>query len=338
MTKTVDVAIVGATGAVGEAIVELLEQREFPVGTLYLLASERTAGTSTMFRKKPVRVGKLFDFDFSLAQIVIFVANDQVAQESIPQALAAGCYVLDNSRVFVEDSDVPLVIPSVNGDLLEGKNYRHIANPDSATILLWSVLKPVLDSVGIESINVTTQQAVSGPGRRAISELAAQTASLLNMKGAKSEIFAKQIAFNILPAVGAIDEEGLCLSERHLLNQSAKIIDNVPPISVTTLQVPVFYGDSLAISLRTEEPIDASEFETILKKQTSIKVLPNHGEKALLTAVTEVAGDNRIWVSRVRNDPSHGRGINLWVIGDNVRIGAAINTIELAELLLKSYL
>lgn len=334
-----NIAIVGATGAVGEAIIEQFDKSDLVIDSLFLLASERTAGTSTMFRKKPNRVEKLEIFDFSQAHIVIFVANDLVAKEYIPKALDAGCYVLDNSRVYVQDDKVPLIISSVNGGLLDSHKYKHIANPDSAVIILWSVLSTIVDSVGIESLNVTSFQAVSGHGRRAISQLASETASLLNMKGVELDVFAKQIAFNVLPAVGDIDDEGLCLWERHLFEQSSKLMGAAAPkVNATTVQVPVFYGDSLSVNLHTEESIDAIELGKVLKRNKGLKVLPNQGDKALATPVTESTGSDLIYVSRIRNDMTHGRGINLWITADNVRVGAATNTVALARRLLKTYL
>jgi len=338
--RSVNVVVVGATGAVGEVIIELLESRSFPVKQLYLLASDRTAGTTLPFQGKSHQVTRLNDFDFSLADIAIFVAKDEVSQEFVPKATATGCVVLDNSRCFINRDDVPLVIPEVNGEALA--NYKKsliVANPDSVVIQLWSVLKPLYDAVGIERVNVSTYQSVSGHGKRAIHELASQTASLLNGQGVKTQVYNQQIAFNVLPFVGNIDENGYSSAEIGIIEQTRKIMnDQQLMVNPTCVQVPVFYADSLSISVETGDAIDAADAREILEKSSAISIVDNIAEAEYATPVGSGAGENAIFVSRIRNDLSHGRGLNLWVVGDNVRKGAALNTVQVAEELIKSYL
>lgn len=336
---TVDLAIIGATGAVGEAVVELLEKSTFPVEQLYLLASDRTAGTSLMFRSKPLMVNLLNEFDFSQADMVIFVATDEVSLEYVPKAQAAGCLIIDNSQAFV-GSDAPFIIPSVNGDLLSTIDKPSLViNPDSSVVSLWTVLKPIYDAVGIHRINVTAYDSVSRHGKKAIHELATQTASLLNGQGADPKFYSQQIAFNVLPSVGEVDEDGHNGAERRIVEQTKSIIaDKQLQVNATCIQVPVFYADSMVVTIETGDPIDVKEVRDLLEKSSEIKVLDDHKDQQFATPVTTAAGKNDIFVSRIRNDMGHSRGINLWLVADNVRKGAALNTILIAEELKKSYL
>ena len=335
---TINLAVIGATGAVGEAVVELLGKSILPIDKLSLLASQRTAGTSLMFRSQAVMVGILDDFDFSQVHIAIFVANDAVSEEFIPKAQSQGCLVIDNSQVFADSA--PLVIPSVNGALLEKMDKPSlVVNPDTSVILLWTVLKPIYDAFGIHRVDVTTYDSVSRHGKKAIHELASQTASLLNGQGADAKVFPQQIAFNILPHVGDLSEDGHSLSELRLISQSQKIIpDPQLQVNATCIQVPVFYADSMSVSIETGDPVNVDEIRDILKKHKEIIVLDDGEVANIATPVTTAAGKDEIFVSRVRNDMSHNRGINLWIVADNVRKGAALNTIMLAEELKKSFL
>jgi aspartate-semialdehyde dehydrogenase len=336
---TIDLAIIGATGAVGEVVVELLGKSTFPVKTLYLLSSERTAGTSLQFRSKPLMVNLLENFDFSQVQMAIFVATDAVSLEYVPKAQAAGCMVIDNSQAFTA-SGAPLIIPSVNGDLFKQlEKPSLVINPDSSVVSLWTVLKPIYDAVGIQRVNVTAYDSVSRHGKKAINELATQTASLLNGQGAEPKFYKQQIAFNVLPNVGEVDENGHSTAEVCMLEQTKAIInDPLLQINVTCIQVPVFYADSMAVTIETGDPIDAEEVRKLLENNNEIKVLDDNEAQEFATPVTTAAGNDDIFVSRIRNDMSHSRGVNLWLVADNVRKGAALNTILIAEELKKSYL
>jgi aspartate-semialdehyde dehydrogenase len=335
---TVNLAIVGATGAVGEAVVELLEKSTFPVNQLYLLASNRTAGTSLMFRSKPLMVNVLSDFDFSSVQMAIFVATDEVSLTYVPKAQEAGCLVVDNSQAFAATS--ALMIPSVNGDAVTAMERPSlVVNPDSSVVSLLTVLKPIYDAVGIHRINVTAYDSVSRHGKKALRELATQTASLLNGQGADPKFYKQQIAFNVLPTVGTVDENGHSEAELRLVDQVKRILNDTQiQINATCIQVPVFYADSMAVTIETGDPIAADEVRLLLEKNSEIKVLDDVESQDFATPVTAAAGKNHIFVSRIRNDMGHSRGINLWIVADNVRKGAALNSILIAEELKKSYL
>lgn len=338
---TIDLAIVGATGAVGEAVVELLDKSTLPVQQLYLLASERTAGTTLMFRSKPLMVNILEQFDFSQVQMVIFVATDSTSLEYVPKAQAAGCLVIDNSQAFLSQTpSVPMIIPSVNADVLsKDEQPSLVINPDSSVVSLLTVLKPIYDAVGILRINVTAYDSVSRHGKKAIHELATQTASLLNGQGADPKFYSQQIAFNVLPSVGTVDENGHSDAEIRFVEQTKAILcDAQLQVNATCIQVPVFYADSMAVTIETGDPIDAAEVRKLLENNSEIKVLDNIEGQDFATPVTTAAGKNDIFVSRIRNDMGHSRGINLWLVADNVRKGAALNSILIAEELKKSYL
>lgn len=332
----IDLAIVGATGAIGEAVVELLDKRDFPIKTLYLLASERTAGTSLMFKGKPIMVTELDKFDFANAQLAIFVATDAVSSEVLPLAQAKGCLTIDNSQVFAETA--PLVIPQVNGEILAAKP-EVIVNPDSSAIQLATVLKPLAEQVGIDRVNATVLQSVSGQGKKAIHELATQTASLLNGRGAESSVFPQQIAFNVLPLVGDVGGDGHSSAEKRIVSQTRRLLgDSQLQINATCVQVPVFYADSMVVTVDTQGAITLDDVRQIFEKHNEIKLLDKVGEDGFATPVTHVTGSESIFVSRIRRDMSHDNSINLWVSADNVRKCAAFNTILIAEELIKSYL
>lgn len=335
---TVNVAIVGATGAVGEAVVELLQASTFPVEKLHLLASERTAGTSLLFRSQPVIVEVIESFDFSQVNLAIFVATDDVSREFVPIAESAGCLVIDNSRAF--EKDAPLILPEVNSDqLLAEKKHSLVVNPDSTVVALCTVLKPIFDVAGLVRVNVTTYDSVSRHGKKAINELAAQTASLLNAQGALPKFFEQQIAFNILPGIGEMDENGHTESENRIAEQSLSILgDKQLQINVTCVQVPVFYADGLVVNIETADPIDTQTVKEVLEKHKEIKVFSESEPQEIVSPVTTAAGKDKIFVSRIRHDMGHKRGINLWLVADNVRKGAALNTILIAEELKKIYL
>jgi aspartate-semialdehyde dehydrogenase len=341
---TVNLAIVGATGAVGEVVVELLDKSTFPVDQLHLLASERTAGTSLLFRSKPLMVNLLESFDFAQVHMVIFVATDAVSLEYIPKAQAAGCLVIDNSHAYAdlskETDSAPFVIPGVNSEILSPDNKPPLViNPDSSVVTLWTVLKPIYDAVGIQRVNVSTYDSVSRLGKKATHELATQTASLLNGQGAEPKFYSQQVAFNVLPNVGELDENGHSEAELRLVEQSQKIINDAQlQVNATCIQVPVFYADGMSVTIETGDAIDAAAVREMLEKNSEIKVLDGDSEDGFATPVTSAAGKNTIFVSRIRNDMSHQRGINLWVVADNVRRGAALNTILIAQELKKSYL
>jgi aspartate-semialdehyde dehydrogenase len=339
-TRLFNVAIVGATGAVGETLLEVLEERDFPIENLYLLASERSAGSSKKFKGKSIRVENLADFDFSKAQIGLFSAGGSISAEFAPKAAAAGCIVIDNTSHFRYDDDKPLVVPEVNADAIANyKDTNIIANPNCSTIQMLVALKPIHDAVGIERINVCTYQAVSGTGKNAMEELARQTANLLNGKKAETEVYPKQIAFNVLPQIDVFMENGYTKEEMKMVWETKKIMaDDSIVINPTAVRVPVFYGHSEACHIETKEKISAEQVRVLLANAPGIVVIDEQADGGYPTAVTDAAGSDAVYVGRIREDISHPRGINLWVVSDNVRKGAATNSVQIAEHLVRDYL
>ncbi|MCK5898778.1 MAG: aspartate-semialdehyde dehydrogenase [Methylococcales bacterium] len=340
MSKTYNVAVVGATGAVGETMLGILEQRNFPVGEVYALASSRSVGKRIPFKGGSLKVEDLATFDFSKAQIGLFSPGASVSAEYAPKAAAAGCIVIDNTSQFRYDDDIPLVIPEVNPEkIADYKNRGIIANPNCSTIQMLVALKPIYDAVGIERINVATYQAVSGTGKNAIEELVKQCGQLLNGKPITSKVYPKQIAFNVLPQIDVFMENGYTKEEMKMVWETQKILgDNTIKVNPTAVRVPVFYGHSEAIHIETKTKTDAQKITALLEKSVNITVLDERKEGGYPTAVTESSGEDNVFVGRIRDDISHPKGINLWVVADNIRKGAALNSVQIAEELVKNYI
>ena len=338
--KKFNVAVAGATGAVGEALIEILEQREFPVDQLFPLASERSAGSTVMFRNKPVKVQNLADFDFSQTPIGLFSAGGSVSAEYAPKAAAAGCVVIDNTSHFRYDDDIPLVVPEVNPEkIAEYTNHNIIANPNCSTIQMVVALKPIHDAVGIKRISVATYQAVSGTGKGAVEELAKQTAELLNGRDAEYSVYPRQIAFNALPQIDVFMDNGYTKEEMKMNWETRKIFgDDSIEVSATCVRIPVFYGHSEAVQIETHAPIDVSTVRELLEQADGVTVIDKQEDGGYPTAVHDSAGQDSVFVGRIRQDISFPNGLNLWVVADNVRKGAALNSIQIAEELIKSYL
>lgn len=340
MSKTVDVAVVGATGAVGEAMIEILESRNFPVGKLYALASSRSAGKTMQFRGKRIVVTDLADFDFSQVAIGLFSAGGSISEAYAPKAAAAGCVVIDNTSHFRRDADIPLVIPEVNPHAIaQYKNRGIIANPNCSTIGMLVALKPIRDAVGLTRINVATYQAVSGTGKEAIEELAGQTAKLLNAQSIECTVYPKQIAFNALPHIDTFQENGYTREEMKMVWETQKIFeDESIQVNPTCVRIPVFFGHSEAVHIETRDKITAEQARALLEVAPGVSVMDRREDGGYPTAVTESAGQDPVFVGRIREDISHPRGLDLWVVSDNVRKGAALNSVQIAELLLRDYL
>ncbi len=340
MSKTYDVAVVGATGAVGETMMAVLAERDFPVGKLYPLASSRSAGKEIEFKGQKLVVEDLASFDFSKVQIGLFSAGGSISAEFAPKAAAAGCVVIDNTSHFRYDDDIPLVVPEVNPEkIAEHTNRGIIANPNCSTIQMLVALKPIQDEVGIERINVATYQAVSGTGKEAIEELAHQTKNLLNMQPIESKVYPKQIAFNALPHIDVFQDNGYTKEEMKMVWETRKIFGD-PDIMVnpTCVRIPVFYGHSEAVSIETKEKISVERVRELLANAEGVQVLDERADGGYPTAVTEASGKDATFVGRIREDISHPRGINMWVVADNVRKGAATNSVQIAEVLIRDYL
>ncbi|BAW80750.1 aspartate-semialdehyde dehydrogenase [Candidatus Nitrosoglobus terrae] len=340
MSRTFDVAVVGATGAVGQSIMEILKQRDFPVNKVYPLASERSAGEEIAFGRQKIAVENLADFDFSKAQIGLFSAGAEISAKYAPKATAAGCVVVDNTSQFRYDDDIPLVVPEVNPQAIaDYKTHGIIANPNCSTIQMLVALKPIHDAVGIERINVATYQAVSGTGKEAIEELAMQTSALLNGRPVSTKAYPKQIAFNVLPHIDSFQDNGYTREEMKMVWETQKILeDNSILVNPTAVRVPVFYGHSEAVHLETKTKITAAEVRSLLQNSPGVLVLDERENGGYPTAVTEASGKDLVFVGRIREDISHPRGIDLWIVADNVRKGAALNSIQIAELLIRNYL
>ncbi len=340
MSRTFDIAVVGATGAVGETMIAILEQRNFPVGRLYPLASSRSAGKTIRFRGQSVTIGDLAEFDFSRVQIGLFSAGGSVSAEYAPKAAEAGCVVIDNTSHFRYDDDIPLVVPEVNPHAIAGYSNRGIiANPNCSTIQMLVALKPIYDAVGIERINVATYQAVSGTGKEAIEELATQTANLLNARPIEPRVYPRQIAFNALPQIDVFLDNGYTKEEMKMVWETRKIFeDEAIQVNPTAVRIPVFYGHSEAVHIETREKITAARARELLSGAPGVVVMDERKPGGYPTAVTEAANHDPVYVGRIREDISHPRGLDLWVVADNVRKGAALNSIQIAEMLADKHL
>lgn len=340
MSKTYNVAVLGATGAVGETMLALLEERNFPVGEVFALASHRSAGQKVEFKGEELTVLDVAEFDFSRAQIGLFSAGASVSEVYGPIAAAAGCVVIDNTSRFRYEDDIPLVVPEVNRAAISQYRSRGIiANPNCSTIQMLVALKPIHDAVGIERINVATYQAVSGTGKQAIEELATQTTQLLSGKPITPKVYPKQIGFNVLPQIDVFLENGYTKEEMKMVWETRKIMgDDTIQVNPTAVRVPVFYGHSEAVHIETRAKITANEALELLRKAPGVVVTDERKPGGYPTAVTEGAGNDPVYVGRVREDISHPRGLNLWVVSDNIRKGAALNSMQIAEVLIKEYL
>ena len=340
MSKVYNVAVVGATGAVGEAMLSILEERQFPVGEVYVLASSNSVGKRIPFKEGSLRVDDLANFDFSKVQIALFSPGASISEIYAPKAAAAGCIVIDNTSQFRYDDDIPLVVPEVNPHkIADYKNRGIIANPNCSTIQMLVALKPIYDAVGITRINVCTYQAVSGTGKEAMEELGKQTLNLLNLQPIKPSVYPKQIAFNVLPQIDVFMENGYTKEEMKMVWETQKILGDANVlVNATAVRVPVFFGHSEAVHIETRSKISADEVRALLQNAPGITVVDERRDGGYPTAVTDSSGNDDVFVGRIREDISHPLGIDLWVVGDNVRKGAALNSVQIAELLIKDYI
>ena len=340
MSESFDIAVVGATGMVGESMLGILSERRFPVGVVHALASERSAGTDVNFGNRSLNVENLADFDFSQVQIGFFSASASVSDEFVPRAAECGCVVIDNTSRFRYEDNIPLVVPEVNPQrIADYKTTGIIANPNCSTIQMVVALKPIYDAAGINRINVSTYQAVSGAGKSAVEELVRQTTALLNGRPLEIEGDAKQIAFNAVPHIDQFQDNRYTREEMKIVWETQKILgDEKIAINPTAVRIPVFFGHSEAVHIETERKISAEEVCALMRDAPGIELVDGTETGAYPTAVTESAGNDLVYVGRVREDISHPRGINLWVVSDNIRKGAALNSVQIAEILAKNHL
>jgi len=340
MKDAYNVAVVGATGMVGEAMLDILAERKFPVAELQPLASERSVGKTVMFGNREVACGLLDTHDFSNTDIALFSAGGSISAEHAPRAAAAGCVVIDNTSHFRMDEDIPLVVPEVNKAALSDYGQRNIiANPNCSTIQMLVALQPIYDAVGIERINVATYQAVSGAGRSSVERLATQTATLLNGRPLDLEGPEKQIAFNAIPHIDVFQDNGYTKEEMKMVWETRKIFgDDSIRVNPTAVRIPSFVGHSEAVHIETREPLTAERARELLADAEGVQVLDDREMGGYPTAFTEASGSDSVYVGRIREDISHDRGLNMWVVADNVRKGAALNSVQIAEILVHEYL
>lgn len=334
MGKTFNVAVVGATGAVGEVMLSILSERKFPIGDVIALASERSAGGKVKFGHRELVVKDLATFDPSGIDIALFSAGGSISKAHAPRFAAAGAVVIDNSSAFRYDDDVPLVVSEVNPQQAAQRPRGIIANPNCSTMQLLVALAPIHRKAGIERINIATYQSVSGTGRKALEELGRQTAGLLNFQPVQPEVYPVQIAFNVIPHGGDFTDNGYTTEEMKLVWETRKILgDDTIRINATVVRVPVFYGHSEAVNIETRDKLSAADARALLENAPGIEVVDEHTDGGYPTPVTHASGHDAVYVGRIRDDLSHPRGLNLWVVSDNIRKGAALNAVQIAELI-----
>ncbi len=334
MTQEYRVGVVGATGAVGREMIKILEQRNFPIKNLRLLASHRSVGTKLSFKEEKIAVEELKEDSFDELDIALFSAGGSVSKQFAPIAAQKNCVVVDNSSAWRMDPEVPLVVPEVNpGDLYDHKNI--IANPNCSTIQMVVVLKPLHDAAKIKRVVVSTYQAVSGTGQKAIEELQTQVRALFNMQEPECKVYPYQIAFNCLPHIDIFLDNDYTKEEMKMVNETKKIMgDDSIKVTATTVRVPVFYGHSESVNIEFEKQIPAKEARAILTQSPGIKVLDNPKENIYPLPIF-AAGEDDVFVGRIREDDTVEHGLNMWIVADNLRKGAALNTIQIAEELIK---
>jgi aspartate-semialdehyde dehydrogenase len=334
-----NVAVVGATGEVGKTMREILEERDFPVKNIKLLASERSEGKVVEFKGEKVKVEKLTKESFKGVEVALFSAGGAISKEFAPIAAEYGTVVIDNSSAWRMEPDIPLVVPEVNShDIKDYKNRNIIANPNCSTIQMVVPLKPIHDKVKIKRIVVSTYQAVSGSGHKAIEELASQTMAIFNQKEIITKVYPHQIAFNCLPHIDVFLDTGYTKEEMKMVNETKKIMgDDSIQVTATTVRVPVFYSHSESVNIETEQKISAEDVMELMKTAPGVVLVDNVGENVYPLPVN-AAGTDPVYVGRIREDFSIENGINMWVVADNVRKGAALNAVQIAEVLVKEYM
>lgn len=338
MSRAFNVAVLGATGLVGQHMIEILEQRGFPVDTLFPLASARSAGATVTFKGKEITVLDADTFDWSQATLGFFSAGGSISAKYAPLAAEAGCVVIDNTSHYRYEHDIPLVVPEVNASALaDFRNRNIIANPNCSTIQMVAALKPIHDAYAIDRINVATYQSVSGAGKSAMDELAKQTADLLNGREVNVEAFSRQIAFNCIPQIDVFLDNDYTKEEMKMSWETQKIMgDETILVNATAVRVPVFFGHGEAVHLETRMPVDIEHVKTLLHNASGVTFIDERED--FPTQVGNASGKDDVFVGRLRKDITHPNGLNLWIVSDNVRKGAATNSVQIAEVLVQDYL
>ena len=339
MDKRYNIAIVGATGAVGEMLLSILAEREFPVGELVALASGKSAGAELRYGARHLKVRDVAGYDFAGIDIAFFSAGAKVSAEHAPRAAAAGAVVIDNTSQFRYEADVPLVVAEVNPDALAQRPRGIVANPNCSTMQMVVALAPIHRAVGVTRINVATYQSVSGAGKSGMDELGRQTLAMMNFQAPETKKFSVQIAFNLIPHIDEFQPNGYTKEEMKLVWETRKILgDDSIQVNPTAVRVPVFYGHSEAVHVETREKIDVATVRRLLAEAPGVEVVDEPVAGGYPTPVTHAAGTDPVYVGRIREDISHPRGLSLWIVADNIRKGAALNAVQLAELLVKNHL
>ena len=338
--RKLNLAVVGATGAVGKTVLEVLNERKFPIANLYPLASARSAGTTVKYAGQEFEVIDLENFSFVDVDIAIFSAGGSVSAKYAEIAAAEGCVVVDNTSHFRREDDIPLVIPEVNKECIAEYTKRNIiANPNCSTIQMLVALKPLHDVAQITRINVATYQAVSGSGQEAIDELIHQMSELLNGRPIEPKVYPQQIAFNALPHIDTFQDNGYTREEMKMVWETQKILgDENILVNPTAVRIPVLYGHSEAIHVEFAKPLTASDARNLLENAEGVEVVDNPEKLEYPTPITDATGNDNVFVGRIREDISHANGLNLWVVADNIRKGAATNAVQIAEILYSDYL
>ena len=327
-----NLAIIGATGNVGRKTVEILERSKIKIDNLFLVASDKSAGKEIIFRNKKIKVVALSTYDFSKAKITFFAAGSKIAEEWVPKA-AKNTIVIDNSKHFRMRDDVPLVVAEVNANSI--KNHKNIiSNPNCSTIQMVLVLKPLHDKYKVKRVVASTYQAVSGAGKNAMDELFSQTKDIIGGKKVKSKNFTKQIAFNIIPHIDAFVKDGYTKEEWKMENETKKILDDNVKVTATCVRVPVKTSHSESVNIEFENDFNLDELKNILSKSPGCKVVDEQIDGGYITPI-EAEGDYKTFISRIRKDNTNNRAINLWIVSDNLLKGAALNTVQIAEELVK---
>ena len=332
-SKKLKVAVVGATGAVGETMLSILAERKFPASEVIALASERSAGTEVKYGIDDIDVLDLATFDLTGVDIALFSAGSDISREYAPKFAAAGAVVIDNSSAFRYDDDVPLVVSEVNPEAAKNRPRGIIANPNCSTMQMLVALKPIHDAAGITRINVATYQSTSGAGRSGMEELGKQTAELLNFQSPEPKKFQVQIAFNLIPQIDDFLDNGYTKEEMKLVWETRKILgDDSIQVNPTAVRVPVFYGHSEAVNVETKKKLSVDDVRTLLAAAPGVEVVDDRVPGGYPTPVTHASGNDAVYVGRIREDASHPSAINLWIVSDNIRKGAALNAVQIAEL------
>ena len=331
------VAIVGATGNVGREMLDILDERKFPADEIFALASSRSKGNTVQFGNKELIVEDLSEFDFSNADIALFSAGGKISGEFAPQASEKNCIVIDNSSRFRMDPDVPLIVPEVNKDSIANyEKTKIIANPNCSTIQMVVALKPLHDLGTIKRVVVSSYQSTSGAGKAAMDELFEQIKGIYSNNLIEPEIFQKQISFNVIPQIGPFLASGYTEEEEKMINETKKILDNNIKVSATCVRVPTFIGHAESVNIEFEKYISSDEASKVLSEAPGCLV--DLEDKESYATPIDCAGNDHTYISRIRNDDSLENGLNLWVVSDNLRKGAALNTIQIAEILNQEYL